>query len=198
MGFRTRKDDPHVAFMTATLYFDRDDEVVTGGMDARSYFEHLQKTDATISVPDDFVMAARVAVLMRGIASHCKHRRLSPFRPFPWECRFLACHIPALCTLASAQEGGDVSFRSSVTHQPSAPYPQPSPLIPLPSTLYPQPAILNPKTSPSPTSSPNPLGPFPFRSTGAPLKPALNPKTSGKDHLHFGALAPHRGVRPSR
>lgn len=39
-------------------------------MDARSYFEKLQKMDATVQVPDQYIMAARVAVLLRGLASH--------------------------------------------------------------------------------------------------------------------------------
>lgn len=69
MGFRTKQMNPLVILKTATLYFDRDGPDVTGGMDARAYFESLQKMDATVGVPDDFVMAARVALLLRGLGS---------------------------------------------------------------------------------------------------------------------------------
>jgi len=70
MGFRSKAMNTEVIHQTAVLYFDRDDPEVTGGMDARAYFESLQKIDATIAVPDEFIMAARVAVLLRGLASH--------------------------------------------------------------------------------------------------------------------------------
>ena len=63
---------PHliqVIFSLATLYFDRDDPEVTGGLDARAYLQSLQEYDPIRTVPDDFVLAARVAALLRGLGS---------------------------------------------------------------------------------------------------------------------------------
>jgi len=42
---------------------------VTGGLDARSYLQSLQECDPIQTVPDDFVLAARVAALLRGLGS---------------------------------------------------------------------------------------------------------------------------------
>lgn len=51
----------------------RDDKESLGGVNIQQFLEDLNRLDPVISMPDDFVLAARVAVLLRGLGYALKY-----------------------------------------------------------------------------------------------------------------------------
>lgn len=50
MGFRSKRMDPEVIAAVASLYFDRDDQKVTKGVNLQVFFERLQKRDPFLAM----------------------------------------------------------------------------------------------------------------------------------------------------
>eukprot|EP00049_Salpingoeca_infusionum_P003030 m.62438 g.62438 ORF g.62438 m.62438 type:complete len:567 (+) comp11912_c0_seq2:1558-3258(+) len=73
MGFRTEKGSKYVSYRLATIGFNRDDAQVTEGMNLQSYFEHLGKLDPVTESADQYVMASRVSLLLRGLGLHLSY-----------------------------------------------------------------------------------------------------------------------------
>ena len=67
MGFATERNDADVIFENAVLFFDRDDDLVTGGKNTQAYIEELQARDATVALGDDYVLVARASLMLRGL-----------------------------------------------------------------------------------------------------------------------------------
>ena len=67
MGLVTARNDPDTLFRLARLYFDRDDELVTGGLHVQAYIERLQAADPLVSAPQEFVLVARASLMLRGL-----------------------------------------------------------------------------------------------------------------------------------
>ncbi|CAF4744327.1 unnamed protein product, partial [Rotaria sp. Silwood2] len=69
MGTRTRYMNPYVIEKLARLGFDRDDPEICEGKNAQLFFEGLGKLDEIIQLPDGYLMAARVGILLRGLGT---------------------------------------------------------------------------------------------------------------------------------
>ena len=66
-GFKTKKMDKSIIFQWADLWFNAD---YVGPLNPQSHIEKLNKFDAIKDVPEDWVMAARVRMLLGGLAFH--------------------------------------------------------------------------------------------------------------------------------
>ncbi len=69
MGVRTRHMNPYVIEKLARLGFDRDDPEMCEGKNAQLFFESLGKLDEIIQLPEGYLMAARVGMLIRGLGT---------------------------------------------------------------------------------------------------------------------------------
>ncbi|CEM09973.1 unnamed protein product [Vitrella brassicaformis CCMP3155] len=67
VGLKTKNSDERTLALRARMLFDRDDKTVTGGMNAQAFFESLEREDPLVHMPDDYVMAWRLSLLMRGM-----------------------------------------------------------------------------------------------------------------------------------
>lgn len=92
MGMETQRRDVDVAYALGQVYFDRDDELVrwrrgrvswahcdrqlprppsisqvTGGRHIQDYLEHLSSRDPVLKVGNDYVLAVRASLILRGI-----------------------------------------------------------------------------------------------------------------------------------
>ena len=69
VGFSTMNDSPDVLYKGCVLAFDRDDLEMTDGIGLTRYVEKMAEIDATKSIPDQYIMAVRMMVMLRGLAS---------------------------------------------------------------------------------------------------------------------------------
>ncbi|CAF0765154.1 unnamed protein product [Didymodactylos carnosus] len=69
MGAKTKFMNPYVLEKLARLGFDRDDPEVCEGMNAQLFFEKLSQIDQVIELPQGYLMAARVGILLRGLGT---------------------------------------------------------------------------------------------------------------------------------
>ena len=60
--------NPQVLEKLATMYLDRDDKSVTEGLNPQIFMEQLEHRDPVTNMPDDYVMAFRVSMLLRGLS----------------------------------------------------------------------------------------------------------------------------------
>ena len=67
MGLRTRHMNRNVIEKLARLGFDRDDPEICEGRNPQLFFEDLVKSDQVLQVPEGYLMAARVGILLRGL-----------------------------------------------------------------------------------------------------------------------------------
>eukprot|EP00842_Homolaphlyctis_polyrhiza_P006568 jgi/Hompol1/6912/HPOL_002364-RA len=68
MGFETQRNNDHVLYKTCVIAFDRDDPEACEGMNLQQYLEYLNKTDSSKRIPEDYVMAVRTCIILRGMA----------------------------------------------------------------------------------------------------------------------------------
>ncbi|KAI0566184.1 hypothetical protein FGB62_11g213 [Gracilaria domingensis] len=69
VGFRTKSMDGDIIYRTAAFFNCRDSEDVTLGMNVSTFMEWLEQSDPVEKINDEFVMAGRVSVLLRGMAN---------------------------------------------------------------------------------------------------------------------------------
>eukprot|EP00178_Gracilaria_changii_P006428 TRINITY_DN210_c0_g2_i1.p2 TRINITY_DN210_c0_g2~~TRINITY_DN210_c0_g2_i1.p2 ORF type:complete len:540 (-),score=100.10 TRINITY_DN210_c0_g2_i1:10444-12063(-) len=69
VGFRTKNMDGDIIYRTAAFFNCRDSEDVTLGMNVSTFMEWLEQSDPVVKINDEFVMAGRVSVLLRGMAN---------------------------------------------------------------------------------------------------------------------------------
>ena len=67
-GMRSREGKAHVAYLHACFYNDRDTPDVTMGKNMHLFAEYLEQQDPIESLPENFIMAGRVTLLLRGMA----------------------------------------------------------------------------------------------------------------------------------
>eukprot|EP00285_Hemiselmis_virescens_P001141 CAMPEP_0173411638 /NCGR_PEP_ID=MMETSP1356-20130122/77523_1 /TAXON_ID=77927 ORGANISM="Hemiselmis virescens, Strain PCC157" /NCGR_SAMPLE_ID=MMETSP1356 /ASSEMBLY_ACC=CAM_ASM_000847 /LENGTH=180 /DNA_ID=CAMNT_0014373425 /DNA_START=13 /DNA_END=555 /DNA_ORIENTATION=+ len=67
MGVVTKHMNPEIHYKSAAFWYDRDD--VTNGMNVHKFLEWMHETDPIEVLPDEFVMAGRVSVLLRGMGA---------------------------------------------------------------------------------------------------------------------------------
>ncbi len=76
LGFDTTKHDPWVAEQTARFFFQDDTNPKLlrkrngDALNLQQFMEYLNKEDATTEFPEFSFMVVRVAMLLRGLASH--------------------------------------------------------------------------------------------------------------------------------
>ena len=75
MGFKTKYSNPEVAVKLARLYFDRNNKDSTEGLHVQLYVEKLQAIDPIVAQADDYLMAGRVAVMLRGFGDALHQHR---------------------------------------------------------------------------------------------------------------------------
>lgn len=76
MRIRTANMDPYYLEKQAHLMIDNDDRSVTEGMNAQLFLEHLHTIDRIEYIPDEYVMAFRCSLLLRGF-SYLLHYKFS-------------------------------------------------------------------------------------------------------------------------
>ncbi|CAK4703525.1 unnamed protein product [Aphanomyces euteiches] len=73
MGFRSKYMDPAVTEARLRIGFDRDDKSITNGQNIQLFFESLEARDPVVAQGDDFVMASRVSILLRGLSNALRY-----------------------------------------------------------------------------------------------------------------------------
>ncbi|KAI9907576.1 hypothetical protein PsorP6_003197 [Peronosclerospora sorghi] len=76
MRIRTTNMDPYFLEKQARLMIDNDDRSVTEGLNAQLFLEHLHTIDRIEYIPDEYVMAFRCSLLLRGF-SYLLHYKFS-------------------------------------------------------------------------------------------------------------------------
>lgn len=67
LGYRTKHSNDDIAHTSAIIAFDRDDREICGGLNIQTYFEWASAEDPVEVWPEDYVMASRNALLLRGM-----------------------------------------------------------------------------------------------------------------------------------
>lgn len=75
-GYRSKKMNPEVMHLYATVAFDNDTREITGGQHIQLFMEDkIQAVDPIEELPKDFVMVSRCTLLLRGLAHALKQSR---------------------------------------------------------------------------------------------------------------------------
>ena len=74
-GMTTKRGDVEVQAKLARLYWDRDDLLATEGQHVQGYLEGLSARDPVTSVEDDYILAARCGLMLRGLGHHLNQHR---------------------------------------------------------------------------------------------------------------------------
>lgn len=67
LGVVTKRSDPEVAYLFSCFYNDRDTDDICRGMNIANFIDYLQARDPMVQVPDAYIMASRVSIMMRGM-----------------------------------------------------------------------------------------------------------------------------------
>jgi aarF domain-containing kinase len=66
-GVRTKKMDPKVGYLFSCFYNDRDTHDICQGMNIANFIDYLEAQDPMVRVPEEYLMASRVSIMMRGM-----------------------------------------------------------------------------------------------------------------------------------
>lgn len=69
LGIRTKNDKEDVIYRFGCFWHDRDSEDIMQGLNVQLFMEALEREDAIVSINEEFVMAARCSILLRGMAN---------------------------------------------------------------------------------------------------------------------------------
>lgn len=75
-GYKTQRMDPDIMYRFATLAYDEDNHELTEGQHIQLYMEHLHHKDPVEHLPQQYIMASRVSILLRGLG-HAVHQSRS-------------------------------------------------------------------------------------------------------------------------
>lgn len=75
-GYKTKYMDPNIMYRFATLSYDEDNPELTEGKHIQVYMEHLHDNDPVEHLPQQYIMASRVSILLRGLG-HAVHQSRS-------------------------------------------------------------------------------------------------------------------------
>ncbi|KAL7450588.1 hypothetical protein ACHAWC_002490 [Mediolabrus comicus] len=75
-GYRSEKMDPDIMYTYARVAYDEDNETLTQGKHIQLFMEHLHDTDPVKHLPQQYIMASRVSILLRGLG-HAVHQSRS-------------------------------------------------------------------------------------------------------------------------
>ncbi len=87
-GVVTKYMDPEACYLLSSFYNDRDTGDVMQGKNVSDFLDWLEAKDPMIRVPDEYIIACRVNLLLRGMGSAFGLRfRMSPmWLPYAEEC----------------------------------------------------------------------------------------------------------------
>ena len=77
LGFKTEKMDREVAYETAVIAFDRDDKNILGGLGFQVKLEQLNARDPSKNVPEHYIMAGRMCIILKGVSNLLKQPPIS-------------------------------------------------------------------------------------------------------------------------
>lgn len=66
-GVVTKKNDPRIGYLFACFYNDRDSPDVCGDLNIASFIDYLESEDPMVKLPEAYIMASRVNIMMRGM-----------------------------------------------------------------------------------------------------------------------------------
>lgn len=69
MGMKTKRNDPDVIYRMCCFLHDRDTPEVTNGLNPQLFLEAMEAQDPITCMPEEYIMAGRVSMLMRGMAN---------------------------------------------------------------------------------------------------------------------------------
>jgi aarF domain-containing kinase len=69
MGTVTQRRDPETAYKFACFWYDRDTPDILEGRNIADFLDYLQAQDPMVQLPEDYLLAGRVSVLMRGMGN---------------------------------------------------------------------------------------------------------------------------------
>lgn len=75
-GYRSEKMDKDIMYKFARVAYDEDNEELTEGKHIQLYMEHLHDNDPVEHLPQQYIMASRVSILLRGLG-HAVHQSRS-------------------------------------------------------------------------------------------------------------------------
>lgn len=75
-GFKSQKMDPEHIYKFARVAYDEDNEELLEGKHIQIYMEHLHDADPVDHLPQQYIMASRVSILLRGLG-HAVHQSRS-------------------------------------------------------------------------------------------------------------------------
>lgn len=68
MGVVTKKMDREIAYLMSTFYNDRDSADIMHGHNMATFIDWLQARDPMVRLPEEYLFASRVSLMMRGMA----------------------------------------------------------------------------------------------------------------------------------
>jgi predicted unusual protein kinase regulating ubiquinone biosynthesis (AarF/ABC1/UbiB family) len=68
MGFQTKFNNPDLVYRHACFYCDRDTDDITMGKNMHLFLEWMEHEDPVVQLPEEYLMASRVTLMMRGMA----------------------------------------------------------------------------------------------------------------------------------
>ena len=89
-GYITRDSRPDLAAKYARVTLDVDNKSVCNGKHVQVFLEEIQALDPVVDLPRDFVMVARVSLMLRGLGHALKQPRRMSDRWLPFARRVLA------------------------------------------------------------------------------------------------------------
>lgn len=69
LGVKTEKSDKEIAYLFSAFYNDRNTEDICQGMNISEFIDWIQAQDKMIKLPEDFIMASRLSILLRGMGN---------------------------------------------------------------------------------------------------------------------------------
>eukprot|EP00986_Skeletonema_menzelii_P014610 scaffold9817_cov154-Skeletonema_menzelii.AAC.4 len=75
-GYKSQKMDEDIMYTYARVAYDEDNETLTQGQHIQLFMEHLHDSDPVEHLPQQYIMASRVSILLRGLG-HAVHQSRS-------------------------------------------------------------------------------------------------------------------------
>lgn len=75
-GYKSKKMDPDIMYKFARVGYDEDNKELTEGKHIQLFMEHLHDNDPVEHLPQQYIMASRVSILLRGLG-HAVHQSRS-------------------------------------------------------------------------------------------------------------------------
>ena len=75
-GYKSQKMDPSIMYRFAKVAYDEDNDELTEGKHIQVFMEHLHDNDPVEHLPQQYIMASRVSILLRGLG-HAVHQSRS-------------------------------------------------------------------------------------------------------------------------